>query len=132
MPKATYHAGGGLRSATPATVAVTSVKFLFPTTSGARKRGSSVVLSASCGRAILANSIDASLMVISRSAFSSRIADLGQIPVSRPRIQFRVQQAVRAVVLMPLRHFRIRIVQIAEDDRLRRARLLARRHDIPI
>ena len=39
--KATYQAKGVFPSATRATVSVTPVKSLFPTTSGVRKRGSS-------------------------------------------------------------------------------------------
>ncbi len=46
MPKATYHARGGLgRSTTRHTISVTDVKSWSPRTSGARRVGSSLVLS---------------------------------------------------------------------------------------
>src|SRR5262245_44539940 len=60
-----------------------------------------------------------------------RVADGGQIGRPRPRVQLG-EQTVAPRVGMRLRHAARLVVQVAEHDRLRRARGLARGDDLAV
>src|SRR6185437_13260032 len=60
-----------------------------------------------------------------------RIADVGEECASRARVQFPKQREVRRLAL-PLRNLAVRIVQIAEHDRVRRAGSLAGRDNFTV
>src|SRR5262245_55972060 len=60
-----------------------------------------------------------------------RIRQRREIARARPRAELG-QEAVAALLGLELRDGGLRIGDVAEDDRLRRARLLARRHDLAV
>src|ERR1039457_4452438 len=60
-----------------------------------------------------------------------RIRQLGEIGRARPRVQF-FEQSVIQLFIPQLRDLRGRIVDVAEDERFRRAHLLAGREDLAV
>src|SRR5262245_22136084 len=117
MAKPRYHHFGVLRSTTELILSVT-VPGVWPgaTTGGLYGFGS--------GASIMLRPFLVLRVRMLGGQRGVRIRDLRQVGRARTRVQ-HLQQAVVERVGLPLRHFPVRIVDVAEHDGLRRAGLLA-------